>query len=130
MGNNKNYSNKKSSNHSHNNKKKGSLISNVNNHKMNKQDIKNKLNDGVLVYNGPLTVSELAEKLGVAAVDVVRSLFLEKIMVNVNTTLNDDYIELVAANNYQSFNTWSKAWPDGMTVPGFYYYFGNLIFNK
>ena len=44
MGNNKNYSNKKSSNHSHNNKKKGSLISNVNNHKMNKQDIKNKLN--------------------------------------------------------------------------------------
>ena len=96
MGNNKNYSNKKSSNHSHNNKKKGSLISNVNNHKMNKQDIKNKLNDGVLVYNGPLTVSELAEKLGVAAVDVVRSLFLEKIMVNVNTTLNDDYIELVA----------------------------------
>ena len=96
MGNNKNYSNKKSSNHSHNNKKKGSLISNVNNHKMNKQDIKNKLDDGVLVYNGPLTVSELAEKLGVAAVDVVRSLFLEKIMVNVNTTLNDDYIELVA----------------------------------
>ena len=96
MGNNKNYSNKKSSNQSHNNKKKGSLISNVNNHKMNKQDIKNKLNDGVLVYNGPLTVSELAEKIGVAAVDVVRSLFLEKIMVNVNTTLNDDYIELVA----------------------------------
>ena len=46
MGNNKNYSNKKSSNQSHNNKKKGSLISNVNNHKMNKQDIKNKLNDG------------------------------------------------------------------------------------
>ena len=82
MGNNKNYSNKKSSNQSHNNKKKGSLISNVNNHKMNKQDIKNKLNDGVLVYNGPLTVSELAEKIGVAAVDVVRSLFLEKIMAN------------------------------------------------
>ena len=49
-----------------------------------------------MVYNGPLTVSELAEKLGISAVDVVRSLFLEKIMVNVNTTLNDDYIELVA----------------------------------
>ena len=97
MGNNKNYKkpggNKPSYNN--NNKKKG-LISNVNSHKMNKQDFKNKLNDGVLVYNGPLTVSELAEKLGLTAVDVVRSLFLEKIMVNVNTTLNDDYIELVA----------------------------------
>ncbi len=102
MGTNKNYNNKRPSGNntkSHNNntnKKKGSLISNVNSHKMNKQDIKNKLNDGVLVYNGPLTVSELAEKLGISAVDVVRSLFLEKIMVNVNTTLNDDYIELVA----------------------------------
>ena len=97
MGNNKSYSNKKpNGNHHNNNKKRGSLISNVNSHKMNKQDFKNKLNDGVLVYNGPLTVSELAEKLGISAVDVVRSLFLEKIMVNVNTTLNDDYIELVA----------------------------------
>ena len=98
MGNNNKGRNYKKTNHSNNNnnKKKGSLISNVNNHKMNKQDIKNKLNDGVLVYNGPLTVSELAEKLGISAVDVVRSLFLEKIMVNVNTTLNDDYIELVA----------------------------------
>ena len=98
MGNNKNYGNKKPGNKTshNNNKKKGSLISNVSSHKMNKQDIKNKLNDGVLVYNGPLTVTELAEKLGISPVDVVRSLFLEKIMVNVNTTLNDDYIELVA----------------------------------
>ena len=98
MGNNKSYTNKKPNNsHSHNNKKKGSLISNVNSHKMNKQDLKNKLmNDGVLVYNGPLTVSELAEKMGVSPVEIVRSLFLEKIMVNVNTTLTDDYIELVA----------------------------------
>ena len=95
MGSNNKTHNSKKPNHS-NNKKKGSLISNVNNYKMNKQDIKNKLNDGVLVYNGTLTVSELAEKLGISAVDVVRSLFLEKIMVNVNTTLNDDYIELVA----------------------------------
>ena len=97
MGNNKSYSGKKpNGNNHHNNKKRGSLISNVSNHKMNKQDFKNKLNDGILVYSGSLTVSELAEKLGVSAVDVVRSLFLEKIMVNVNTTLTDDYIELVA----------------------------------
>ena len=96
MGTNKNYKKPGANKNSHNNNKKKGLISNVNSHKMNKQDFKNKLNDGVLVYNGPLTVSELAEKLGLTAVDVVRSLFLEKIMVNVNTTLNDDYIELVA----------------------------------
>ena len=86
MGNNKNYKKPGGNKSSHNNNKKKGLISNVNSHKMNKQDFKNKLNDGVLVYNGHLTVSELAEKLGLTAVDVVRSLFLEKIMVNVNTT--------------------------------------------
>ena len=97
MATNKSYSNKKpNGNNSYNNKKKGSLISNVNNHRMNKQDFKNKLNDGILVYNGPLTVSELAEKIGLTPVEIVKALFLEKIMVNINTTLTDDYIELVA----------------------------------
>ena len=88
---------KPNGNHRNNNhNRRGPLISNYNNHKMNKQDIKNKLNDGILVYNGALTVSELAEKIGVSPVDVVRCLFMEKIIVNVNTTLNDDYIEIVA----------------------------------
>ena len=97
MGNNKSYSTKKPNGAQHNNgHKKKTLISNVNNYKMSKQDIKQKLNDGILVYNDSLTVTELAEKLGITPVDVVRSLFMEKIMVNVNTTLNDDYIELVA----------------------------------
>ena len=50
MGNNKNYSNKKSSNQSHNNKKKGSLISNVSSHKMNKPNF-SASSDTV---NGPL----------------------------------------------------------------------------
>jgi len=98
MGNNNNFKKPNNNgNNSHNNNKKGSLTSNfANSHRMNKQEIKQKLNDGILVYNGPLTVSELAEKLGITPVDVVRSLFMEKIIVNVNTTLNDDYIELVA----------------------------------
>lgn len=75
--------------------KKESLISNVH-QRFNKQEAKKKLNDGILVYSGQLTVSELAEKLGVTPVDIVRSLFMEKILVNVNTTLSDDYIEIVA----------------------------------
>ena len=96
MDNKKNYSNKKQGGQNQTHKKK-TLISNVNNnYKMSKHDIKQKLNDGVLVYDGALTVTELAEKLGVTPVEVVKSLFLEKILVNVNTTLNDDYIELVA----------------------------------
>lgn len=76
--------------------KKDTLISNVRNHRLNRQDARQKLNDGILVYTGSLTVSELAEKLGLTPVEIVKSLFMEKIMVNVNTTLSDDYIELVA----------------------------------
>ncbi len=78
------------------NNKKDHLISNVSrNHHMNKKEVKEKLNDGILVYSGSLTVTELAEKLGITPVEVVKCLFLEKIMVTVNTTLNDDLIEIV-----------------------------------
>ena len=62
---------------------------------MNKKEFKEKLNDGILVYSNSLTVTELAEKLGITPVEVVKCLFSEKIMVNVNTTLNDDLIEIV-----------------------------------
>ncbi len=77
--------------------KKEHLISNVSsaNHLSNKREVKEKLNDGILVYTGALTVSELAEKLGLTPTEVVKCLFLEKIMVTVNTTLNDDLIEIV-----------------------------------
>ncbi len=78
------------------NNKKDHLISNVShNHHLNKKEFKEKLNDGVLVYSDTLTVTELAEKLGLTPVEVVKCLFLEKIMVTVNTTLNDDLIEIV-----------------------------------
>lgn len=78
------------------NHKKDHLISNVaNQHHLNKKEFKEKLNDGILVYSNSLTVTELAEKLGITPVEVVKCLFSEKIMVNVNTTLNDDLIEIV-----------------------------------
>ena len=78
------------------NHKKDHLISNVaHQHHLNKKEFKEKLNDGILVYSNSLTVTELAEKLGITPVEVVKCLFSEKIMVNVNTTLNDDLIEIV-----------------------------------
>ncbi len=77
------------------NHKKDHLISNVAQHHLNKKEFKEKLNDGILVYSNSLTVTELAEKLGITPVEVVKCLFSEKIMVNVNTTLNDDLIEIV-----------------------------------
>ncbi len=78
--------------------KKEHLISNVSsaNHLSNKIEAREKLNHGILVYSSPLTVTELAEKLGKAPAEIVKSLFLlDKIMVTVNTTLSDELIELV-----------------------------------
>lgn len=89
----KNVINKKNNNH-----KKNHLISNVSNQRLNKNQVREKLNDGILVYSDSLTVTELAEKIGITPVEVVKCLFKEKIMVNVNTTLTDDLIELVCLN--------------------------------
>ncbi len=89
----KNVINRKNNNH-----KKNHLISNVSNQRLNKNQVREKLNDGILVYSDSLTVTELAEKIGISPVEVVKCLFKEKIMVNVNTTLTDDLIELVCLN--------------------------------
>ena len=89
----KNVINRKNNNH-----KKNHLISNVSNQRLNKNQVREKLNDGILVYSDSLTVTELAEKIGISPVEVVKCLYKEKIMVNVNTTLTDDLIELVCLN--------------------------------
>ena len=41
----------------------------------------------------------------------------------------DDYIELVAANDYAYFIPWGNAWSDNVTSPAVVYYFGELSFS-
>ena len=89
----KNVINRKNNNH-----KKNHLISNVSNQRLNKNQVREKLNDGILVYSDSLTVTELAEKIGISPGEVVKCLFKEILMVNVNTTLTDDLIVLVCLN--------------------------------
>ena len=48
-----------------------------------------------IIYNGPLSVGELAEKLNRNASEIIKLLFMMGTMVTINSTLDDETIELV-----------------------------------
>ena len=81
----KNTSAKKKGNH---HKKK--LISNIPQKKEEK-----KLGDGIVEYEEGITVGELAEKLGQTPANVIKVLFLLGTMVTINSSLNDEQVELI-----------------------------------
>ncbi len=67
------------------------------NHK-HKQNM-TKVNNGVFIYMDVLSVSELAKQLGLNPSDIIKYLFMEKkIMVNINSQLDDDTIGEICLN--------------------------------
>jgi translation initiation factor IF-2 len=58
-----------------------------------------KVNGGVFTYTGSISVNELAKQLGQNATDIIKYLFLKKnIMVNINSTLDDEIIGELCLN--------------------------------
>lgn len=53
--------------------------------------------ENVLSYTGTLNVSELAEKLGKSANDIIKKLMFAGVMANKNQDLGEDTIELIAS---------------------------------
>lgn len=53
------------------------------------------LKDGVISYEEGITVGELAEKLGQTPANVIKVLFLLGTMVTINSSLNDEQVELI-----------------------------------
>ena len=53
------------------------------------------IKDGVISYEEGITVGELAEKLGQTTANVIKVLFLLGTMVTINTSLNDEQVELI-----------------------------------
>ena len=76
-----------------NNKKKNNSnrVSNIPQNFKQKDQI-NKVNGGVFVYTGDITVGELAKQLNVNSSDIIKKLFMNGTMVTINTTLSDDLI--------------------------------------
>ena len=53
------------------------------------------IKDGVISYEEGITVGELAEKLGQKPANVIKVLFLLGTMVTINSSLNDEQVELI-----------------------------------
>ena len=51
--------------------------------------------DGVIVYEEGITVGQLAEKIGQTSANVIKVLFLLGTMVTINSSLNDEQVELI-----------------------------------
>lgn len=59
------------------------------------KDHKEKVAGGVFVYSQPQSVSQLAQAMNLAAVDIIKFLFMQNKMVTINSTLDDELIGLV-----------------------------------
>ena len=63
--------------------------------KINADKVKTKVNGGVFVYTGAISVNELSNSLNVPASEIIKFLFMQKKMVTINTVLDDELIGLV-----------------------------------
>lgn len=78
-----------------NKNKKDSRRSNIPANNTAKKEINPKVNNGVFVYTHNMSVSELAKELKLNVADIIKFLFLNKKMVTINQTLDDEAIGLV-----------------------------------
>lgn len=78
-----------------NKQKKDFRRSNIPSNSNSKNNNSNKVNNGVFVYTRNMTVGELAKELSLNATDIIKFLFLNKKMVTINQTLDDDTIGLI-----------------------------------
>ena len=73
------------------NQHKKKLISNI----PNKAKEEKKIGDGIVEYEEGITVGELAEKIGQTPANVIKVLFMLGTMVTINSSLDDEQIELI-----------------------------------
>lgn len=55
--------------------------------------------NGVFVYNGPMTLDQLCKRINVPASDTIKSFLMQGKLISLNTVLDDDLIAEVCLNN-------------------------------
>ena len=58
--------------------------------KINADKVRTKVNGGVFVYTGAISVNELSNSLNIPASEIIKFLFMQKKMVTINTVLDDE----------------------------------------
>lgn len=61
------------------------------------------IKNGTFVYEGDITVDELAKKIGVSPADIVKSFFVQGKMLNINSVLDDELIEEICLEHNLDF---------------------------
>ena len=63
--------------------------------KVTSDKVKTKVNGGVFIYTGAITVGELSKSLNIPVGDIIKFLFLQGKMITINTVLDDELIGTV-----------------------------------
>ncbi len=75
-----------------NKKSKTARVSNIPSNRNNNKNELNKVNGGIFVYTGDITVSQLSKELNIPATSIIRFLFMQGKMVTLNQNLDDELI--------------------------------------
>lgn len=73
------------------------------------------IQDGVFVYEGDITVDELARKLGLNPAEIVKSFFLKGKILNINSVLDDELIAEICIEHDVDFQKKEVADPTDFT---------------
>ena len=71
--------------------------------------------DGVFVYNGPMTLDQLCKRIGVSATETIKYFLMQGKMISLNTVLDDDLIAEVCLNNNLDFRRENASGSDDFT---------------
>jgi translation initiation factor IF-2 len=71
--------------------------------------------DGVFVYNGPMTLDQLCKRINVSASDTIKGFLMQGKLISLNTVLDDDLIAEVCLNNNLDFRKESSIAVDDFT---------------
>ena len=73
------------------------------------------IQDGVFVYNGPMTLDQLCKRINVSAADTIKGFLMQGKLISLNTVLDDDLIAEVCLNNNLDFKKESSIAVDDFT---------------
>ncbi len=83
----------------------------------NKQTkVKTTVENGVFIYNGPITLDQLCKKIGVPPAETIKYFLMQGKMISLNTVLSDDLIAEVCLNNNLDFQKDENAIPNDFTA--------------
>ncbi len=87
-----------------------------NNRKNRQTKVNTAVENGVFIYNGPITLDQLCKKIGVPATDTIKYFLMQGKMISLNTVLTDDLIAEVCLNNNLDFQKDENAIPNDFTA--------------